>query len=226
MTTFRFNHKRLADLSVLCAVTEDDLDKIAAAVNELEHNVNPRILLATLKAHSNEDIAQIIMQLVMNIASYSRAYEENLDALVEQFKADLTQEEGWFDEHSADCQKVFIFLKNIVNSHSVNLVAKTLDISSNYGSLATDIAITTDMRPVFNTRHDGMVGSIIVSTLYMELFEGGEATKKTVTLHLDDLKKLQSEVNRAIDKIEVVKKSMSPVLKDNFYVPGEEQNGS
>ena len=224
MSSFRLNPQKLQDIAQISSVKGEAYQSLEAKIQDLGNLINPNTLYEVIGEIFGPNFGAPLFRFLIGLASYSSVYEdENFKVIMEDLTDELKLDTAWYEQNGASWEGVKKHLENILYLPAISLVAKTIDISSHYGDVVSDISITTDMRPVFDNKRNEMVGSILTNTLFIEITDTNGLKKEVCTIHLDDLMKLQKEVERAIQKIDVMKGSLHKITGGNYYIPGESQ---
>ena len=93
------------------------------------------------------------------------------------------------------------------------LTAKAVDLVIDYERLYLKSRILTDIRPVFDTPRDAIVGSVITHTLRLDYmtYDGDEATT-SIALDIKDIRQLAEACQKALGKAKVAEDLMQTTV--------------
>lgn len=127
------------------------------------------------------------------------------------------------DERLAAWSECGDALKELLNSRSLRLAAKALDISYDFERVYVAGRVLTSVRPVFNDDRNDIVGSTVVQTLRLEfLAPDGDQSNISVAMDMEDLRRLQEECKRAIEKARIARDRIEKDSRMEAIIPGEE----
>lgn len=163
------------------------------------------VAMATIRRLNGDDISTI--------------YDNVVESMVMNDLDSTTQ--SWFQENRDS------FLK-MLESKSVRLVAKALNLSVDFSEVLVSANIVTDIRPVFDIGRASVVGGIVAHTFRVHYISGDGRTGEqelSLAIDSDDIEKLIKELEKAQRKSKAAKEFVSTSLKGNAFISGEDRYG-
>jgi hypothetical protein len=154
-----------------------------------------------LDAESFRDIVSVGLSLSVGRQSTGLSTEAFVDQVVTQTVA---------AEAVSQTEPLRSRLLTLLSMPSFEVGAKALDLLFETERHISDVRILTDLRPVFS---DSAVEvpktSLVIHTLKIDFHEGEQSPHFFASLDLNDLRKLQKAVSRAIEKDSTLRKALN-----------------
>lgn len=114
------------------------------------------------------------------------------------------------------------FLIELMETPSMVTSAKASDLLTEYDRIFGDARIVTDIRPVFTEDPDRLTnGVVLVSTLKIQFQDARGISSFYVALDTEDLVALKKVVDRALSKIDTLKKTLDRAGLEYFTMEDE-----
>lgn len=193
----------------LSFLKKDLTDKISDILKKMDIGDGPETLAKKLS--DNKHLSKLDLSLIsLTIFSLiSLAQKENIDHLVD----DLTQA---YSFQKKEVQKDEITnLKNnlitILNSiDKINLTFKAKELQLEHDKIFTDCRVISDVRLIFLDKLDeSPKQALVIHNLKVEYQQDEKIKESFFALDLDDLKKLKEQIERAIEKENIIKRKIN-----------------
>lgn len=192
--------------------------KIPTRASELRKLIEPAI--------PGQD-SKILSRQLIALARFKRDYAVSEDELIDG----LTSSISTFDDWGSDLDELWKskagLIKHLLTLSPVCVVAKTHDLVFDYDNLFVAARIITDIRPVFDDKHDEVISAIISHTLRLEYSSSG-ATRGFQSLSFavdgDDIKRLREQCDNAMKKAEIIKTRVLKKCNLPAYLIGEDED--
>jgi hypothetical protein len=155
-------------------------------------------LKALLTQVVGHEVAEALTLHVIGLGTLMRRHEATvgqlMDSLSRGLKLQLSPDEFSIWEGTVK------YVGKIFDSDVILTTIKAADLSYEYSNLLERAAVITDIRPVFSSERDELVGGIVAHILRITYFT--ESGEKSLSVALDekDLRRLRAECDRALDK--------------------------
>jgi hypothetical protein len=226
-TSLRLYPQQVADLQTITSIDRDLLQRVlnhlCGLTSELLRPKQLRSEISSVLSDNEENVEAVTRQLLSFhslIGQIRLAPSEIISAVTNS----LATDEKWSDESLAAWREREGIIRDLLSLDSVRIVAKALDLSYEYANLLRTGRIITDVRPVFTLDAKAIDGAVISHKLFVR-YDNVEGLK-TVTMTLDeaDVKSLQKECARALDKANTVAAHLSKGIPMRTIIPGRENN--
>jgi len=221
---FRLTMSHKDDLAAICAMGSRTLGAVAKKIELADFTIRrsqiERIMQDLLGPENGAALSRVIFGVASTFRRGFLTADEALDK-VAQSLGDARQKDVRFRNWD-ECRPA---LKAVLETRSVSLAAKALDISYDFERVYLAGRLLTSIRPVFDPPRDNIVGSTIVQTLRLEyLAPNGDHSSISVALDLDDIKRLEEECAHAIKKAAEAKNRIEKDCAIEAITPGEEDH--
>lgn len=209
MAKYKIPEQFISGFKELSSLKKDLTYKISDILKKLDIGDGPETLvkkLSDIKRLSKSDLSLISFTIFSLI---SLVQKENIDHLVD----DLTQAYSLQNKEAQNDE--IINLKNnlitILNSiDKINLTLKARKLQSEYDKIFTDCRVISDIRLIFSDKLDeSPKQAVIIHNLKVEYEQDEEIKESFFALDLDDLKKLKEQIERAIEKENIIKNKIN-----------------
>jgi hypothetical protein len=219
---FRLSDSQVGDLAVACEIGGPRLEEIAANIARQKPTIRRSKIEAVLQGDLGPEKGAAMARLLFGIAGTFRraslSAKEVLDAITPAIKAREHQ-----DERLRAWDGCRAGLERLLNTQSISLAAKAIDISYDFERVYIAGRLLTSVRPVFDEHREEIVGSTIVQTLRLEFVSSdGDQSSISIALDADDIKQLRKECERAINKAETAKGEIEAKFRLEAIITGEE----
>jgi hypothetical protein len=219
----RLNVSHKSDFAAVCELGAETLAKIADRV-EAGFTIRRSQIELTIQEVIEPEQSAILGRVLFGIASTFRRFSLTPDDALERITKSLgevLQEDARFAKW-AECRPA---LKRLLDTRSIFLAAKALDISYDFERLYLAGRLLTSVRPVFDPPREEIVGATIVQTLRLEFVApNGDQSSISVAMDKEDIRKLKDECERAIDKADRAQVRFEKDCQFEAIIPGEETN--
>lgn len=219
----RLTPSQRADLAIACEIGAEKLALIADRVTSGQLTIRRSKIEAVICEEVGEDRGAALGRLVFGIAGTFRRsmstpaeFLGRLDVSMAPGSSDADRLAAW-----PDCRPA---LQRLLETQSVILAAKALDVSYDFERVYLAGRLLTSVRPIFDEPREEIVGSTVVQTLRVEFFApNGDQSSISIALDAEDINKLKEECERAISKAEKAKEKIEKDCGIEAIIPGEEQ---
>lgn len=219
---FRLMASHKDDLATICGLGGRKLVAIADRIESSKLTIRRTKIDKMLMDEIGEGPGTALSSVLFGIAgTFRRAAISAGDALerVGQSLGDAKETDTRFAKWD-ECRGP---LKRILETRSVTLAAKALDVSYDFERVYLAGRILTSIRPIFDEPREEIVGSTIVQTLRLEyLAPNGDQSSISVAMDLDDVNRLKDECERAENKAAAAKVRIEKECDFEAIIPGEE----
>ena len=217
-----------ADIELILEAEASELQRIYDSIRALETPVVRASRLFSIAAANakSEKLSEALIREGLFIASFARRTGKDAAHAMESLKLGLLRRKEWtlgrFDERKSQLD----LLGKIVDSDSICVAAKAIDLSFDFDRILTNARLVTDIRPVLNRDQSQPVGAVLQHGLHLSYFENDRPFEMTIALDDDDLRTLISVCGDALKKSETARIfAEKSVPKDNIFIVGEEHYG-
>lgn len=171
--------------------------------------------ISSLSGLSDED-RELLSDSVMGL-HYARATFDGKAALLPNEVVDSLREQPSANDQDASLNKEFYDclltnLKLIFEVDALRVKQKALNLAVSQERLFTSCRILTDIRPVYSDADNvptNISAAFVFHTFKISFIEDDESKDFYISLDADDLEKLKSTVDRALNKGSVAKQAIS-----------------
>lgn len=227
-TSLRLHRQQLGDLKVIASLDVDSLSRVLEHLRSLENSpLQPKQLRAEIRSvlpESKEAVDAIMRQMLGLhglIGQMRLGLDEVFAGLLEGIES---AEPKWKPEEVSAWKQREPVVRELLSVDAVRIVAKALNLSYEYANLLRTGRIITDVRPVFSFDAKAIDGAVISHKLFVR-YDNVEGLK-TLTMTLDeaDVKTLQKECTRALEKAETIAAHLSQGTPMQTIIPGRADN--
>jgi len=219
---FRLTSTQRSGLATACEIGAVSLDRIAKRISSEKLTIRRSKIEEVMCEEIGAERGSILAQLVFGIAGTFRRTltnpKEFLDRLEDSFPSGSDADERlstWGASRPA--------LQRLLETESVLLAAKAIDISYDFERVYIAGRLLTSIRPVFDGPREEVVGSTIVQTLRVEFIApNGDQSSISIALDASDIQQLEKECRAALNKAEMAKKKIEKDCRIEAIIPGEE----
>jgi hypothetical protein len=205
--TIRLTKSQEDALAAACALGSERLLKISGALDSDDSSmIKPAKLRQMIADQTDQGTARIVARFLIGLATLRRrsfsSASELLDGLSEGLAAvawDTDRLDAW-----RKCRPAF---EKLLESKVVALTAKAVDLTFDFSEFCIGARILTDVRPIFDDLREKIVGAAITQTLRLEYAgRNGDYNTISVSLDLDDIRRLRDSCGEALRKADVAKR--------------------
>ena len=174
--------------------------------------------------YGDQDTSRAAYMQVLGLASFRRrrSYDvsEVVGGLIEGVRRtdDSDQISQWLDKNRA-------IFERILDSKSIRLATKAMELCNDYDFLVSSTLVITDIRPVYSSDKTSIDGGVISNILRITYFDSGdERTKRSIsyTLDVSDIDSLIGQLEAAKQKISTAEKFLSQDNSLPYFLPNGE----
>jgi hypothetical protein len=210
------------ELALACELGPGKLKAIAHAIDAAEFTIRRSQIEETIKAQIGPEKGVVLARLLFGIAGIFRRTSLSAADALDRVEQSLNKDDSE-DTRFGNWNECRAQLKLILETRSLSLAAKALDISYDFERVYLAGRLLTSVRPVFDEQRNEIFGSTIVQTLRLEfLAPNGDQSSISVAMDLDDIHKLRDECQRAINKAATAKARVERDCGFEAIIPGEE----
>jgi hypothetical protein len=210
------------NLVAICAIGESDLEK---AVIELEggellisRSAIQNLMIKFVGAERGPELSKFVFGIVLGLREDSSAPANMLSRISE-----IVERRADDDQRFAGWEACRPLLARLLESKSIRLAAKALDVSYDFERVYQSGRFLTTLRPIFNDPRDTILGATVVQTLRLEFLSiSGDVSSLSVALDKADIEQLRRSCDEALRKSEVTYNQSSGPWKLPTLMPGED----
>jgi len=215
-----------SDIRTVSAIPVASLAAIAKALGDEER---PLLLLdefrGLLEKHLTEGAQVGGLQRILVYASSPDGGDP--DDRAPTFLSRLTAAVSADNAFDSDMKKAFAsiesHLADLADHPLIAGLAKALTLASDSEKTFSDARVITDVRPVFSSERDRIVGAVVTNTLRVDYVEYPFPRTIALTIDTRDLRQLQQAAERALKKSEVARDFMK-IAKTPVTVTGDNRD--
>jgi hypothetical protein len=220
---FRLTASQRRDLAEVCEIGASRIDQIARRISSEVLTLRRSKIEGIIAEEVGSERGEILARLVFSIAGSFRRNRSTPGEFLDRLDMTLTADSSREDERLASWAQCRVALQHLLETESVQIAAKAIDISYDFERVYLAGRLLTSIRPVFDERREELVGSTIVQTLRVEfLAPNGEQSTISIAMDADDIRQLQGECERALTKAEKARSKISKDCQIEVIIPGEE----
>jgi hypothetical protein len=220
----RLTKHQLADLKQICELETGRLAKVQSKLGELQRpTLRPQDLLTEVGTILGEDTEPIVRQLLSLqglIRQTGLPSEEVIagirDAVGRQGREVALESSAW--------EAVESTVKALVESQSVRLAARAIELAYDYANLLRRTKVLTDIRPLFNEAADEIEGAVVSYTLRLRYDSADGEHELSIALDESDIKMLAAQCDRALRKAATARSMVAETCNLPVVVSGEEND--
>jgi hypothetical protein len=210
------------DLAVVCSIGAGTLFGIAQRIEEAGPTIRrapiEQIMLDEAGPQKGSILSYVVFGIAASFRRRSMAANDILDRLEASIKSAAKDDQRFRDW--GECRRA---LSQILQTTSVTVAAKALDISYDFERIYVAGRLLTSVRPVFNEERDKILGATIVQTLRLEyIAPNGDQSNISIAMDKSDIEELLEECSKALQKAELAKIRFADDYKFEAIIPGEE----
>lgn len=198
----RFSSEHMSGMAVLRDVPLDGLRALTKLLNDDNKRVVSPSKLRELAKGSLADRSssnELIKQLLV-LATYVRRFSESATQVVDRFMTSVEVYERWMPEQLEELRQRRADIIALVDSVSLKYTAKALDLAFDRERIFNKSRIITDIRPVFDSEKQEIVGAVVIQSLRIEYYSEDGFHSSTFSLSTKDIEDLLSACQDALEK--------------------------
>lgn len=224
--SFQINPVQSRDWALICEFDGSKFGEVTSQIlsNDRKSPRASQLLDNFVRATSDEAFSKALCRQLLSLSGFRRARnlapDDAIEALILSFESHLAGEDiyAWLNEQKQSLTK-------LLASETIRLPAKSLQLSTDHSALFASANVVTDVRPVFDGDRNAVEGGIIIQTLRLHYFEGGEEKDVSIALDVEDLKNVIAELEKAKNKAETTRKLFTEKTGMDIFIVGEESYG-
>lgn len=219
----RLNASRKTDLARVCELGAKKLDQVASKI-ESGFTIRRSQIEETIQEIIGQDDGKILTSVLFGVAGSFRRFSVSADDALERITQILASDLK-DNPKFAEWEECRACLKRMMETQSVSLAAKALDISYDFERVYISGRLLTSIRPIFDESRQDIRGATIVQTLRLESASpDGDQVSISVAMDMSDIRRLQEECERAIKKAEIAQARFEKDCGFDAIIPGEEDD--
>ncbi len=218
----RLSASQRDDLAAVCALGSVELDKVVSRLESDNFTIRRSQIGESIKAVVGSDNGVILSRFLFGLAGNFRHTFFSPDVALDKIARSLG-ETVRTDERFTNWVECRASLRRILETRSVSLSAKALDVSYDFERVYLAGRLLTSIRPIFNEERDEIKGSTIVQTLRLE-FISPDGIQSSISIAMDsvDIERLKEECDRAARKATIAKARIEKSCGFEAIIPGDE----
>lgn len=215
----RLTKTQSEDIATLCSFGAKAVTRLAEAIEGLSPTIRREKIQEVIAAQFGKEKAESLGRVLFGLATLHRRNFDSVSALLDSLSIPL----DWDDTQRANWEECRPALQRLLSAASVILAAKATDLSFDVERFCVGARIITDIRPVFDPKHEKIVGSTLRQTLRLEFVSlDSKVTSMSIGLDADDISRLKKECEEAIRKATVTRDTLQRSGLTEIIIPGEE----
>jgi hypothetical protein len=205
MAKFKIPEQYLTGFETIAKLDGDQIENLSSIIKNIHagigYNSLKTLIVSELKADQAEAISHSLYSLVGFVTSEPQKLDDIVKELVSSFEESRKQQLLKIEREN------FVYiLSEFFNNRNIKLTFKAINLLSFNDKTFRDGKIITDIRLLFDDDISSSERSaVIIHQLKIEYLEDDEVKDYYFSLDSTDLIKLQSQLERAIKKEEVIK---------------------
>lgn len=192
------------NLAAVCSIGQERLRRVVDELDQsgfkLARADVEKAISGILGEDQGSELAAFLFGITAGYRNDSSAPDTTL-RMIDEFVATKLAADVRFQAWS-QCRSE---LSRLLESRSVRLAAKALDVSYDFERVYTNGRFVTSLRPVFDEARKEVVGATIVQTLRLDYFSAtGDHTTLSVALDRMDIEQLMKSCQEALGKADVI----------------------
>lgn len=215
--------RHIEDLNVIASVEEDRLKSVLALLQQPEPPVvKASDLQSLLREELTDKEADVLVRQLISLSALGRARSISASDVVTMLIDSISRIDADKQEAVSNLERISETLVSMLDSYRVQLVMKAIDLSFDFDNLLASARLVTDLRPVFDTDDERIVGGIITHSLRLRYGTDLGPQSLTLALDEDDVKELRRQCDRALAKAEKLRSVATAAEIHTVFVAGEE----
>ena len=168
--------------------------------------------LSELSSKDRGVLSEAVMGFHYARATFEGETELLPEVIVDSLREQLLATDKATSPDEGFCSRLSANLKLILGVDALRVKQKALSLAVSQERLFTSCRILTDIRPVYSDVGDEPIdisAAFVFHTLKISFIEDDESKDFYISLDADDLEKLKSDVDRAVNKGNVAKQAIS-----------------
>lgn len=159
------------------------------------------------------DVERVLLSLQNLLRIRTRLHvssEELFDQIADAYVKRSDEEDGQenAERWTAARGAILEVMEAIGPDHPVQVIRKVERLAYAHQSILTEARIITELRPVFNEAGDRIIQGIIVNTLLIDYFDGGQNRRLEIGLDATDVAEIRRISQRAEGKAVAIKEAL------------------
>ena len=208
--------KRIVDLG------KDKLVALMQVLSGVESTpLRPEALIQLATDVVGADDAEPLVRQLVSIHGIKRQSGLGVDEVVRALRVAI---EPQAEEHGIDVQRwieIEETFKQLVETTSVRITTKALELSYDYANLLRRSKFITDIRPLYNEEGDHIDAAVVSYTLRLRYETSDGEHELSLALDDADVRELHAECLRAMTKAKAAKEFLNAPTKLPNIVSGE-----
>jgi hypothetical protein len=209
------------DLLTICEQPEERLQeaysRLAAAKNAV---ISPKVLRKDLEQPLAPGVVRALVQQLVWLRSYMDYSKNTASEAVEALSLG-TKEKKWPDETRKKWERTVPIIEKFLVLDNIGTTTKALELAADFEHILSSVNILTDIRPVFSTSRDKIIGGIVCNRMRLKYFDEEGRKSLSVSVDKDEIEQLRKACSDALKKIELAS-SMLKTGELPSFVAGEE----
>ncbi len=215
----RLSKTQAEDITALCSFGSATVARLADSIERLSPTIRKEKIQEVIAAQFGKEKAEPIGRVLFGLATLHRRNFESLSVLLDS----ISIPSEWDDAQQAKWQECRPAIERLLSAAPVILAAKATDLSFDVERFCVGARIITDIRPIFDPKHEKIVGSTLRQTLRLEFTSlDARVTSMSIGLDADDISRLKKECEEAINKAAVTRNTLQSIGLEEIIIPGEE----
>ena len=218
----RVSPSQANDLAVVCALGPDRLRALADFIASQKVTIRQDVLgsLIVQSLGEGED-SEALKRVLFGLSSLSSRDFDGIPGVVESVTKTIQTKYGE-DDRFTNWSSCTVELSNLLQTKSVFLTAKAIDVSYDFERVLTSSRILTSIRPIFDVGKDNIVGSTVVQTLRVEYVSSeGDQSSISFALDLADMANLLKACENGLKKARLAKETIEKEWSIDAIMTGE-----
>jgi hypothetical protein len=159
------------------------LDTVTSALS------SPKALRESFEAWVGKELGAALAKQLFSLNAFSRSAGVDIREVLAGLRSGL-EGRGWSDEKLSLWDRVAPTVLMLLQHQRVQVSAKALELAFNFSKIFSTAEILVDLRPVFDTNHDEIVGMLISHKLRLHLVTDAGDESHSIAMDEKDIKRL------------------------------------
>lgn len=210
------------DLKVLSALGSETLSTILRDLNGIDSAaISPNAFRSLVRKHLRSDHTRILIRQLYSLTELLRKKERTVAEIVRAL-SDGIDRLKWNEEENNRWNSVAPIVEELIDHRLVRAVAKSLDLAYDYDNVLASSEILTDLRPIFDSAHSEILGTLVTQTMRLRLYnQTNERQIVSMALDEQDIRQIITACEEALKKADCAKKLMQEKCSVDAFIVGE-----
>ena len=222
MLRLTISDRQESELNAIVLAGPDRLADVLGKLDDVQSALSsPKALREKFEQWLGEDIGSSLLKQLFALTSFGRAAGVDVRETLEGVRPGLAAR-NWSTERMAAWDRVAPNLLALLQHSRVQVSAKALELAFNFSKIFSTAEILVDLRPVFDTDHDAIVGMLVSHKLRLHLVTDAGSESHSIAMDETDIKRLHKSCSEALKKAEKAKAFIGKSCDIETFIVGDD----